>query len=214
MALMKHLQVALLTSATLFSVHSIAQAQASADRAPAQATAAVAPVVDPNGDIAFHTLPIDLNNCQLITAKEERTDKLQRCSLAAFGLDLYWFNTSAHSAVQFAAAGSEQPSYNDRAEKLLDKPFFEAQGPLKVFSRKAIGEQPPLRPLVAFIDYLVGDSAKQLKEERWMVYMTDPRANCQLVPVSTAATLAEAQTQAQSLLVGASNCKAIAQQAE
>lgn len=210
MALMKQLQIALLTSASLFSLNSLAQATADADQSPDTVPAqAAAPVVDPNSDIAFHTLPIDLNNCQLVISKDASVDKLQRCSLAAFGLDLYWFNTAAHSAVQFAPAKAEQPHLNDRAEKMLNKPFFEAQGPLKVFSRKATGEQPPLRPLVAFIDYLVGDNAKQLKEERWMVYMTDPRANCELVPVSVANTLAEAQSQAQSLLVGASNCKQI-----
>lgn len=210
MALIKQLQIALLTSASLFSLNSLAQATADADQSPNTVQAqAAAPVVDPNSDIAFHTLPIDLNNCQLVISKDAAVDKLQRCSLAAFGLDLYWFNTSAHSAVQFAPAKSELPQLNDRAEKLLDKPYFEAQGPLKVFSRKAIGEQPPLRPLVAFIDYLVGDSAQKLNEERWMIYMTDPRVNCELVPVAIANTLAEAQTQAQSLLVGASNCKKI-----
>ena len=211
MALLKQLQIALLTSASLFSVHTFAQASVEADRSAAGAASqASAPALDPNGDIAFHTLPIDLHNCQVLNPNSASDTQLQRCSLAAFGLDLYWFNTSKHSSVQFVAASSPQPELNDQAAKLLDKPFFEAQGPLKVFSRKAIGEQPPLRPLVAFIDYLVGDNAQQLKEERWMIYMTDPRANCQLVPVSTAATLAEAQSQAQSLIVGASNCKAIA----
>lgn len=206
MATLRHLQALLLATATTFTLPATAQSATEADSNGTSA-AMTAPALNPNGDISFHTLPIDLHNCQVLNPNDPSADKLQRCALAAFGMDLYWFNSDKHSTVQFAPANSEQPQRSGDAARLLNQAFFEAQGPLKVFSRKMPGQQPPLQPLVAFIDYLVGEKANQLNEERWMIYMTDPRANCALVPVAVAKNLPEAQQQAQALIASALNCK-------